>query len=206
MRSEKRQSRRLQIQEKALALFASQGFAATTMDQIAREAGLGTGTLYNYFSTKDDMLLSVVSDRAPAFVARFPLARAEVLATRRLDPLFDLYLESFAAIGKSIWRDLLAVGLASRPDLFAQVAEIDAPFIAELAGCLSELGERDDPRGMAEALYRSLIGTVVLWLGIPDSAPEGTPQALRQSIVTSAETATRLLRRANQALDHHRGE
>ena len=64
MRSEKRQSRRRLIQGKALELFASQGFAATTMEQIARAAGLGTGTLYNYFDDRLALLAQAVHRHA----------------------------------------------------------------------------------------------------------------------------------------------
>lgn len=40
----------------ALDLFRSQGFDATTMEQIAREADVAKGTLYNYFPVKEAIL------------------------------------------------------------------------------------------------------------------------------------------------------
>jgi AcrR family transcriptional regulator len=47
----------------AYALFATQGFRATTMDHIAERAGVAVQTLYFTFHTKDD-LLQAVQDRA----------------------------------------------------------------------------------------------------------------------------------------------
>lgn len=44
----------------ALGLFAQQGFAATRVGQIARKAGVGKGTLYDYFNTKTDIFVAAI--------------------------------------------------------------------------------------------------------------------------------------------------
>jgi AcrR family transcriptional regulator len=44
------------IEAAALALFVEQGFHGTTVPEIARRAGVGTGTLYLYHASKDDLL------------------------------------------------------------------------------------------------------------------------------------------------------
>ena len=44
----------------ALALFAQKGFAATRVGQIARRAGIGKGTLYEYFDTKTDIFVAAI--------------------------------------------------------------------------------------------------------------------------------------------------
>ena len=48
--------RRERLYEAALTLFRSQGYEATTVDQITRRAGLAKGTFFNYFPTKDAVL------------------------------------------------------------------------------------------------------------------------------------------------------
>jgi len=48
--------RRERLYEAALSLFRSQGYDATTVDQITRRAGLAKGTFFNYFPTKDAVL------------------------------------------------------------------------------------------------------------------------------------------------------
>lgn len=40
----------------ALTLFANNGFHATTTAKIAKQAGVSEGTIYKYFSSKDDLL------------------------------------------------------------------------------------------------------------------------------------------------------
>lgn len=44
-------------------LFAELGFAATTMDKIAKRLGIGRTTLYDYFQSKDDMLYYLIDQR-----------------------------------------------------------------------------------------------------------------------------------------------
>lgn len=48
--------RKERLYEAALSLFRTQGYEATTVDQITRQAGLAKGTFFNYFSTKDAVL------------------------------------------------------------------------------------------------------------------------------------------------------
>jgi AcrR family transcriptional regulator len=45
-----------EISDAALRLFVGQGFEATTIAQIAREAGVSQRTLFRYFGTKEDLI------------------------------------------------------------------------------------------------------------------------------------------------------
>jgi len=47
------------IKEAAINLFSEKGYAATTMRQIARKAGLAPGSLYNHVKRKSDLLLDI---------------------------------------------------------------------------------------------------------------------------------------------------
>jgi len=50
------------ILDAALVLFATQGYHATAVPEIARRAGVATGTIYRHFETKD-VLLNVLYQR-----------------------------------------------------------------------------------------------------------------------------------------------
>lgn len=48
------------IIEKAIKLFAAKGYHSTSIQEIAKACGIAKGTLYNYFESKEDVMLSVL--------------------------------------------------------------------------------------------------------------------------------------------------
>lgn len=48
------------IMESALTLFATEGFHKTSISRIAKECGVATGLLYNYFESKEQLLEEII--------------------------------------------------------------------------------------------------------------------------------------------------
>jgi AcrR family transcriptional regulator len=59
---EAKELRRTAIVDAARALLYRRPFSDVTVAAVAREAGLGKGTVYLYFRTKEELVLSIVSD------------------------------------------------------------------------------------------------------------------------------------------------
>ena len=59
----RRERQKLEREQKILAaarrLFDRRGYIKTSMEDVARRAGLAVGTLYNYFSSKDQLLVAL---------------------------------------------------------------------------------------------------------------------------------------------------
>jgi AcrR family transcriptional regulator len=53
------EERRNQILDAAARLFARKGYKGATIREIAREAGVAEGSIYNYFDSKHDLLISL---------------------------------------------------------------------------------------------------------------------------------------------------
>ena len=53
--------RRKQIIDAALAVFSRKGYGEATIPDIAREAGIAVGTIYNYYPSKRDLLVSILA-------------------------------------------------------------------------------------------------------------------------------------------------
>ena len=68
--------RRHEIFSAAVKLFAEKGFNETSMREIAEAAGIGKSTLYDYFPSKDEMLIAYVVDE----VGHSTAAAQEILA------------------------------------------------------------------------------------------------------------------------------
>ncbi|WDR35034.1 TetR/AcrR family transcriptional regulator [Pseudomonas serboccidentalis] len=60
LRERQKEQRRQVIAEAALELFKTNGFAATTLDQIAVQAGVSAPTVVNYFGGKQEILLALL--------------------------------------------------------------------------------------------------------------------------------------------------
>ena len=58
-----------QILEAAVRVFARQGFHQSTVAQIAKDAGVADGTIYLYFKSKDDLLISLFESRMERVIA-----------------------------------------------------------------------------------------------------------------------------------------
>ncbi len=69
--SEDRAAKIQRILQAAVRVFARQGFHQSTVAQVAREAGVADGTIYNYFRNKDDILIQFFAVRAGQVFARF---------------------------------------------------------------------------------------------------------------------------------------
>jgi AcrR family transcriptional regulator len=77
LRAQARELYRDAILAAAEAVFARFGFAGTRMADVAAEAGLATGTLYNYFANRDELLSSLIQRRSEELLAA---VRRELMA------------------------------------------------------------------------------------------------------------------------------
>lgn len=77
-----RQRRREEILAVAAQLFAKDGYAATDLDVVAKEVGVGKGTIYRYFQNKADLFLAAVDDtmgQMDIYVQRVALSSSDPL-------------------------------------------------------------------------------------------------------------------------------
>ncbi len=74
-RERRKQARPGELLAAALDLFVEKGFAATRAEEVARRAGVSKGTLFLYFSSKEELFKAVVrdsiSDHFPEWNAEF---------------------------------------------------------------------------------------------------------------------------------------
>lgn len=55
-----RESRKIQILESALELFAREGYGHVSISMLSQHAGISKGLMYNYFESKEELLQQVV--------------------------------------------------------------------------------------------------------------------------------------------------
>ncbi|MBU1565717.1 MAG: TetR/AcrR family transcriptional regulator [Proteobacteria bacterium] len=62
VRETKKKQTRKAIMQAAMVLFGEKGFEKTSIEELARAAGIGKGTIYGYFQTKSDILHAFCED------------------------------------------------------------------------------------------------------------------------------------------------
>lgn len=79
-RKESTAQRRDAILEAARTVFARQGYASTVVEDIAEQAGIGKGTLYLYFPSKEQIYLTALLEDARRLdeASRAAMAAAEI--------------------------------------------------------------------------------------------------------------------------------
>jgi len=65
LRDHARDGVRAEVLRQAWSLFAAQGYAATTVEQVAAAAGMSRRTFFRYFDGKDDLLLARMVETGP---------------------------------------------------------------------------------------------------------------------------------------------
>ena len=97
-------------------MFAAEGFYNAKVSQIAHQAGVADGTIYLYFKSKDDLLISLFEDRMERVNAnlREAIDAESTSAVARLKRMVRLHLE-LVEQNRAHGRGHLASSCASRP-------------------------------------------------------------------------------------------
>ena len=93
------QQQRRAILDAAMRLFDSQGYAATTMEEVAARAGMSKGSIYNYFKSKHDLFNQLFGEATSADEAEADrLLGGDGSARKRIEALLDFW---FGRLGES---------------------------------------------------------------------------------------------------------
>lgn len=112
---EKVEDKKTALMEAALKLFTERGFHGTSTAQISKEAGVATGTLFNYFPTKEDLINCLYFD----VKEKLSRSMGEELQAQ------STFYEKF----KKIWYNMIEWGL-NNPEDFLFVGQFcSSPYI-----------------------------------------------------------------------------
>jgi len=106
------------IVESAARVFSRKGFFKTIMADIAAEAGIGKGTLYEYFRSKDDLFFAVFEQfmEKSGQAALASIRSSENSAAKRLRAVSDVVTGSWPELKKiySLTLEFWAAAASSR--------------------------------------------------------------------------------------------
>ena len=154
LRERKKVRTRETIRAHALRLFTTQGYDATTVQQIIADVEVSESTFFRYFPTKSDVILT--DDFDPVIVAAFQRQPPE------LAPVAALRAAFHEAFGQLTAEEI--AGQSARMHLILAVPELRAAMLDQFGQALgllaSVLAERTG-RSADDMAVRTLAGAVV---------------------------------------------
>lgn len=122
LRERQKLERSERIQENALRLFRDHGFGAVKMEEIAESSDVSAITVYRYFSTKQDLLLAIITSEFDAAYKKVnqQLARPYGNAAEAVNRLSITNLsESENAVTREMWSIAIAATISDSTSDFA---------------------------------------------------------------------------------------
>jgi len=140
---------RRQLVEIAIDCFALHGFQGTSIDRIARSAGVTKGALYYHFKDKEDLLLEAVKDRIGEFEVQVRDAVAASDDTHeRLKRVIDAcFVTATASNHRRFIITLMVEALDTNPRLSEQFRKV----LRRMRGFLADVVADGQRRGIMRA-------------------------------------------------------
>ena len=166
LRQKQKTDRSSRILQAASALFRQGGYPAARIEDIAAAAGVSVGTFYNYFDTKGDVLLAIVTLEVAEVLqaGEALLTNPPPDATAALDALFAGYLDhALVYLSKEMWRTAMALTIEHPDSAFsARYTRLDALLTEQVCTLIIRLQQRGnarpdiDARTIGEVLFNNL--------------------------------------------------
>jgi TetR/AcrR family transcriptional regulator, fatty acid metabolism regulator protein len=143
-------------------IFARHGFFAARVSEIAREAGVADGTIYLYFKSKDDLLISLFENRMKQVNEQLRLAIADRPPAEQLRAFIRTYLQLVS--DEPTAAEVLTIELRQSSKF---MKEYDNPQFADFLRMLGGIIADGQARGELDAAIPSHIAARMIF-GIVD--------------------------------------
>ncbi len=139
-----RESSRNEILDAALELFATNGFHATSISQIAEKAGISKGLMYNYFKSKDDLLRTIIDDGFQKLGELMAVVNTETDPRKALEKIIRLSLQNLKN-NPEYWKLYMSIVLqsTSQKDVKKHIASFRDSAVMGLSELLKAMGQKD---------------------------------------------------------------
>ena len=167
-----KQEIRQKILEVSKEHFLSKGYDDTKTKDIARDAGIAEGTLFNYFDTKTDIFLEAM---ASGYIINSSVVNSLDFGEEIADIIFDLVygtMKPLAKLPRKIIKEIFSasITLAKRkPELMKKIVQLDFDLISDLEKVLKKFMDekrlkKGDAKIFAEAIYSVVVFEIIIYL------------------------------------------
>lgn len=152
-REEKKRQTRKAIINAAIKLFADKGYEQTSIEELAKEAGIGKSTVYTYFATKSEIFLAFCEDELENTRQELS-AKCGDLKTL-IDQLLVLFMGEYRYVtrNKEFGRILMREMVFPKELTVEKSNELDNRYIEILIAIFKDAQKRGELRYDVELLF-----------------------------------------------------
>ena len=166
-----RKEKRKLILDSSLVVFAKKGYHAASIANIASEAGISKGLIYNYFSSKEEILKETLTSGLEYMFNQYrfdPDTFTHEEFSKLIDLTFDLLDKDF-----SYWKIYFSVLMQAEVMLLIKdkLMEILFPIIEGFAFYMAKLGY-ENPMEEARFFGATIDGLSINYIIDPDNFPK----------------------------------
>jgi len=146
--AEKLTARRLMIVEAAVHCFIENGFHQTGMREIAKQAGVSLGNMYNHFKGKDEILLTITAIEAEEIGVFVDILAQPVAPRQALKMFIEAYLRySLEPENALISLEILTVAMRN-PRIFEGFSQNRTALVVAISEVLAKINscEKNGPK------------------------------------------------------------
>ncbi len=171
--------------------FQGAGYQASTIEVIAAGAGVSAGTVYNYFGTKNAILLAVVTRDTEHVLMdagdAIDLSLGDPVEV--LMPLIMVYVDAMTALGRDVLKELFRAGFDSaESDLMADLVSLDERSILQIGEAFALLqayglaSNEADPGSAAMLIYSTIAVATLMFVSMPEMTGRDVEGMVRSQV------------------------
>ncbi|MBC8319420.1 MAG: TetR/AcrR family transcriptional regulator [Bacteroidetes bacterium] len=166
-----RELKRSQIMDSALHLFAQKGFDSTSINMIAKRAGISKGLIYNYFESKEDLITILIHNGFDKFFTEFDPNNDGVLTDLEFEHFID---KTFEVLKSNLHFWKLYFMVMAQPQVLKLVEKKLMELIIPLLTILSEYYTSkgiENPMAYARFFGAMIDGVCLNYIVDPENFP-----------------------------------
>lgn len=172
--------KKIKILEAAIKVFSEKGFEGSRTSEIAKEAEVAEGTIFKYFKTKKDILLSLLFPLSFKFLKPLIMKSAEEILEKGKDKPADevlrkLLMDRLKLVRKNMpLVKTVAIEALYHEELLDPIKEKIAPQVVKLLDDYVEMHKENgdfkdyDTRLISRTLMSMLMGYIILTSAFPE--------------------------------------
>lgn len=147
LRQQKKAKVKNQILEVSKKLFINNGYDKTSTKEITKTVGIGAGTLFNYFPTKADILIEILSDEINSTVSNNDsMIKEDVHASELVLEFLLNTIKPAMKFPRSIMREFIIASMSllkKSHNIIEKIIDVDMSKTEELSNLLNQLKNKN---------------------------------------------------------------